>query len=275
VSDEQLTSEAIPLLQAEPMSSTTSGSRAYVPPDALDRIAELTESLQRQARKRLSLTAGSRVLDVGCGTGGDTLAMARDIAPGGTAIGIDLDPTMIKLAQQAAVEAGLHRQVRFMNADARALPFDDNTFDACWSERLLQHLEDPGATLNQMIRVTRSGGQVSVAEADWHTLSVHHHDTALERSFVAAVSTVALSPSAGRDLYWLFRQRGLINPVVEVFPIWWTDGPTFLATSLSVVDLADRIGEQFAGFLEDLRTPPEGEAFFAHANLVLISATKP
>jgi ubiquinone/menaquinone biosynthesis C-methylase UbiE len=262
---------------SQPALPSATGARVhgYVPPDALDRIADLTVRVAQRARERLALAPGSLVLDAGCGTGRDTLAMGKAVAPGGTATGIDIDPAMIELAQDRARQAGLDQQVRFVVADVMALPFDDNSFDACWSERMLQHLDDPGAALDEMLRVTRHGGRIAVADADWHTLSIHHPDTALERSFVAAVSAAARTPGAGRALSTLFAERGMTGVTVEVFPIWWTDAARFLATSLAVVDLADRIGRQFDAFLENLRTPPANGTFFAQANLVLVSAVKP
>src|SRR5437016_14512065 len=73
----------------------------------------------------LELTAGMRVLDVGCGPGRHSLALARR---GFTVVGVDISETFVRLARQAAEAEGL--PATFVRADARAMSFAGEFDDA-------------------------------------------------------------------------------------------------------------------------------------------------
>jgi ubiquinone/menaquinone biosynthesis C-methylase UbiE len=90
----------------------------------------------------LALGAGMRALDVGCGTGEDVTAMADLVRPEGGAVGVDISATMIEEARR---RHGHRQDVRFETADARQLPLEGATFDACRCERTLQRVDDPDA----------------------------------------------------------------------------------------------------------------------------------
>jgi SAM-dependent methyltransferase len=69
----------------------------------------------------------TRVLDVGCGTGSTTLAIARQVGPKGTAVGVDISQPMIALAKQRAERASA--KPRFLCADAQTYAFEPASFD--------------------------------------------------------------------------------------------------------------------------------------------------
>src|SRR5690606_4893615 len=71
---------------------------------------------------------GDRVLDVGCGTGATTLAIARNLAGGGHCMGIDISEPMIGIARGRA--SSLKLPVRFIVDDAETHQFDAGPFDA-------------------------------------------------------------------------------------------------------------------------------------------------
>lgn len=112
----------------------------------------------------ISLQPGHSVLDVGCGTGTLTLALAQRAGPTGRTEGVDASAEMIAAAQQKAN----HQQipVRFQVAAAQALPYPDETFDAVATSLMIHHLPaaDRIGVLKQMLRVLRPGGQLVIAE---------------------------------------------------------------------------------------------------------------
>src|SRR3982751_1757782 len=57
--------------------------------------------------QRIDLSAGQRVLDIGCGSGSTTLALAAAVGPSGTAVGVDIAPAMVEAARRAAAAAGV------------------------------------------------------------------------------------------------------------------------------------------------------------------------
>jgi demethylmenaquinone methyltransferase/2-methoxy-6-polyprenyl-1,4-benzoquinol methylase len=103
--------------------------------------------------KGLSLAPGSRVLDVACGTGLITRLLQRR---GCAVVSLDLTLAMLTRAGQ--------RGASCINAGAEALPFADDCFDGLSFGYLLRYLDDPAATMKELVRVVRPGGPVGMVE---------------------------------------------------------------------------------------------------------------
>jgi len=101
------------------------------------------------------------VLDVACGPGIVACAFAQ-VARHVT--GIDITPAMLELARGRQRELGLEN-LTWRAGDVLPLPFRDGEFSITVSRFAFHHFLDPGAVLRQMIRVTRSGGTVVVADS--------------------------------------------------------------------------------------------------------------
>jgi len=111
------------------------------------------------------LEPGMSLLDVGCGPGTVTIDLAGRVA---RAVGVDRAPTVLAAAREAA--AGVDK-VEFLEGDAYALPFPDDSFDVVYAHQVLQHLTDPIAALREMKRVARPGGYVAVRDADYAAMT--------------------------------------------------------------------------------------------------------
>src|SRR5664279_4454003 len=84
------------------------------------------------AMDRLALRAGEHVLDIGCGAGSTTLALAKIVGPTGGAVGVDISPAMVHAAQQQAATASIGHAT-FVAADAQVDALGDSVFDAAYS----------------------------------------------------------------------------------------------------------------------------------------------
>jgi len=119
-------------------------------------------ALTRRLADRLTLTPGSRVLDLAAGRGATALVLAR--AYDVDVDGVDLAAANVTLARGAADAADLTDRVRFHVADAERLPFDDATFDAVVCECAFCTFPDKRAAAAELGRVLRPGGRVGISD---------------------------------------------------------------------------------------------------------------
>jgi SAM-dependent methyltransferase len=105
----------------------------------------------------VDLRAGERVLDVACGNGNAALAAARRFCQ---VVGIDYVPELLERARERAKAEGLDAD--FREADAEALPFPDNSFDAVLSTCGAMFAPDQEQTASELLRVVRPGGRIGM-----------------------------------------------------------------------------------------------------------------
>jgi demethylmenaquinone methyltransferase / 2-methoxy-6-polyprenyl-1,4-benzoquinol methylase len=108
---------------------------------------------------------GSRVLDVATGTGDLAIELARRVSPDGEVVGSDFAEGMLDRARSKAAAAPASQlRPRFEWADAMALPYPDDTFDAATVGFGARNFDDLARGLTEMVRVVRPGGRVVVLE---------------------------------------------------------------------------------------------------------------
>lgn len=115
---------------------------------------------RQEVLKLAAIAPGQRVLDVGCGTGTQTIAIARQVAPGGSVTGVDVSPEMLASARRRSAQAGV--AIEFRHSDATALPFPDQSFDRvmmCMAMHMLPEA-DRSACLRELARVLAPGGRL-------------------------------------------------------------------------------------------------------------------
>ena len=96
------------------------------------------------------LTRGMRCLDLGCGAGDVSLAMARLVGPSGSVNGVDQDDVKVQFAREDADRDRLNN-VQFHASNVEQLE-DGAEYDLVYARFLLTHLRDPAAVLRRMVR---------------------------------------------------------------------------------------------------------------------------
>jgi ubiquinone/menaquinone biosynthesis C-methylase UbiE len=99
---------------------------------------------------------GKKVLDVGCGMGGKTIAYGE--AGAREVVGVDLAERHLEVASEFARSRPLRCSWKFLQADVSALPFSEGRFDTVIANDAMEHFREPEAALREMTRVTRPGG---------------------------------------------------------------------------------------------------------------------
>ena len=108
---------------------------------------------------QLRLPPHAKVLDVCTGTGLVAMEIARE-APC-SVVGLDLSGPMLEKAKRNLRDSELASSIGLVNGRAESLPFDDHSFDAVVFTFLLRYVESPQATIKEMGRVLRPGGQMA------------------------------------------------------------------------------------------------------------------
>jgi SAM-dependent methyltransferase len=101
---------------------------------------------------------GERVLDVGCGAGATTVALAKAVAPGGFALGLDVSGPMLARAREVAPKS---LPLDFAQADATVYPFDHASFDLLASRFGVMFFADPIASFTNLRRALKPSGRLA------------------------------------------------------------------------------------------------------------------
>ena len=143
----------------------------------LNLICEYFSSLERQGPgspeatiKALSfidnLTDESRILDIGCGTGGQTMVLAQHAM--GQITGIDLFPAFINQFNTNAHKLNLQHRVKGIIGSMDNLPFREEELDLIWSEGAIYNIGFKRG-INEWRKFLKTGGCIAVTEASWFT----------------------------------------------------------------------------------------------------------
>jgi SAM-dependent methyltransferase len=115
-----------------------------------------------------NLTNESRIADIGCGTGGQTMVLGQNTP--GQITGIDLFPTFIDLFNSNAVKLNLQDRIKGVCGSMDKLPFNNEELDLIWSEGAIYNIGFERG-LNEWSKFLKKGGYIAVSEASWFTES--------------------------------------------------------------------------------------------------------
>ena len=141
---------------------TRTGIAAFNRPAFLHELGSTWLPSMPETHERLSTSPRGRVLDLGCGVGASTLAIARAY-PNVEVVGIDLDEASVAEARRAAHAAGMGDRVTFRRVDAAHLPASE-TFDLVTVFEALHDMGDPVGALRAARAVLADGARVLVAD---------------------------------------------------------------------------------------------------------------
>jgi len=109
------------------------------------------------------LPVGATVLDLGCGSGTDSLVAARRVGQAGKVIGVDFSTAMCSRARQAVVESGA-TNVELRQADAEHLPIEDGEIDVAIVNGIFNLNPAREAIFRELARVIKASGKLFAAE---------------------------------------------------------------------------------------------------------------
>jgi SAM-dependent methyltransferase len=192
--------------------------------------------------------AGSRVLEVGCGVGAQTVTLAQR-SPEARFTSVDISPDSIAQAKRR-VDLARVTNVEFRRADVFALPFDAESFDHVFVCFVLEHIERPVECLTILDGLLEPGGTITVIEGD-HGSAYFHPDSSAARAAIQCLITLQRQAGGnaliGRQLHPLMVEAGFDDVRVS---------PRMVYVDARHPDLVDGFTRRtFTAMVEGVREP--------------------
>ncbi|MGM8211622.1 demethylmenaquinone methyltransferase [Virgibacillus sp. W0430] len=124
---------------------------------------------RKDVMKRMNVEQGAKALDLCCGTGDWSIALAHAVGPSGHVVGLDFSKNMLTVAKKKNDMLQLE-QLSFIHGNAMDLPYDDHSFDYVTIGFGLRNVPDYMKVLKEMHRVVKPGGIVVCLETSQPTL---------------------------------------------------------------------------------------------------------
>jgi len=183
----------------------------YDPRESI-RLQDQASTLVDLLHSDTSFSAGSRVLEAGCGVGAQTITLARN-SPSAQITAIDISETSLAEAQKRISAAGISN-VKFQQANIFDLPFAEASFEHVFVCFVLEHLSDPVAALTCLKKLVKPGGTITVIEGDHGSVCFHPESAAAHKAIDCQILLQARAGGnacVGRELYPLLTSAGYRN----------------------------------------------------------------
>jgi ubiquinone/menaquinone biosynthesis C-methylase UbiE len=180
--------------------------------------AQWTQDLRAYLYQRAGMEKAQRVLEVGCGTGAILSDLPEQIP---LQVGLDIDSNHLVLSMRSLQGAGLTQ------GDGHTLPYPADCFDITLCHFLLLWVTDPEQVLNEMVRVTRSGGAVlALAEPDYGGRIDYPEELGQLGTWqTESLKLQGADPLMGRKLARLFHKAGLESVETGALGGQWSGTP--------------------------------------------------
>ena len=178
----------------------------------IDQATTLTDLLHRDT----SYPSGDTVLEVGCGVGAQTVALAR-FSPEAKIVSMDISLESIEVAKKRVVNRG-YTNVTFHQADLYHLPFPDECFDHIFLCFVLEHIAAPQEALKYLKAKLKKGATITVIEGDHGSTYFHPKSREASKTIQCLIDIQAAMKGdslIGRQLYPLLSQTGFENIAVS------------------------------------------------------------
>lgn len=181
-----------------------------------ERLGDQANTLADLLHSDTAYPAGSRVLEVGCGVGAQTVTLATR-SPAATIVAMDISEESLAAAQAGVRRAGV-RNVTFQQADIYSMAFAPHAFDHAFVCFVLEHLARPREALANIRRLLKPDGTITVIEGD-HGSTYFHPESPYARHAIRCLIELQARAGGdsliGRTLYPLLRDAGFRHVTVS------------------------------------------------------------
>jgi len=189
------------------------------------RLGDQADTLAQLLHAGTAYPAGSRVLEVGCGVGAQTVHLVG-ASPDAELVSIDISADSLAAARARVTAEHPAARVDWQRADLFELPFKDNSFDHVFVCFVLEHVREPERALAALKRVLRPGGTITVIEGD-HRSALFHPDSRYAQATVDCLIQLQCTAGGdgliGRRLQPLLSSAGFLDVVVRPRTVYVDD----------------------------------------------------
>jgi ubiquinone/menaquinone biosynthesis C-methylase UbiE len=233
-------------------------------------------TIRSEAFALLRLKSGDTVVDVGCGPGTVTVLLGAVVGKSGHVVGVDIDSQMIAVADSLAAQANVADRVGHRIDDCTDLSLGTGEFDACYCERVLQHLrgDDPSRAAGEMLRVLKPGGRLVVIDSDWSSVLINSDRAALHDRVVVEGMRRFPNPTAGAQLHRLLADAGAVDVYTESRILNITSGH---GTAAIFREAAENVlsADEVTEWRASLERAREAQLPFGHITMTSATGSKP
>lgn len=229
----------------------------------------------------MQLSEAQTVLDIGCGTGVATRALAQRSDFQGKITGIDLSDHLIDVAKQLAKDDNVGNKIDFQVGDTRGLNIPDNSFDVVIAHTLLSHVDDCHTAVDEMARVVKPQGYVAIFDGDYASLTFGHPDPEEgKRIDDLIISAVITQPRVMRQMPRILKNAGLDLSTSFAHVLSEMGEANFWASSVnSFRNLLPTVGvmtkEEATTWADERMKDSDEGVFFGSSNYLTYVARKP
>lgn len=171
---------------------------------------------RRETIRLLNIKAGEAVLDIGSGPGLLAAEMANIVGPKGKVRGVDISAPMLEMA---SARCDAMPWVKFEDAGATELPFEDGAFDAVVTVQVFEYVDDIERALAETYRVLRPGGRALVIDSDMGSILFNTADYPRMARILAAWDEHMTHPHLPRSLAPRMTRAGFSLTAHGVIPL--------------------------------------------------------
>jgi ubiquinone/menaquinone biosynthesis C-methylase UbiE len=185
---------------------------------------------------RIGVSAGWRVVDIGCGPLGILDVLAARVGPTGTVTGLDREERFLRMAERSLRERHVG-ELDLVLGEATATGLPSASFDLVHERLVLNNVVRPADVVREMVRLARPGGYVALQDKDWISWTCEPAHPDWDALYNATARAWVGDVFVGRRLFGLLQHAGLVDVQVTAQTRAWRRGDAYQKLLLRFVDI--------------------------------------